>query len=257
MDLTVQPHNLEIRNFGNQWVQHRRGQFGGGLSERGHQSGACLGGTFENCSKGIPKSFQSQSIKKSKELLHNECMSESDTRSVRYRTAGKCPARALEFLRGECGCEVARGQQLSRRQPLACDGVSRNFALDFALVFVLPFLPNFVPFLPILFHSFFSILFFSILFHSFPFCPILSHCFPFFPILFSFLQFFLLSYFFFSHFFLSYFKLLHAISHYFSVFFSVFLVCDSPAAQFSSGVPSSGEISDTTPVTCTAHQCRR
>ena len=106
---------------------------------------------------------------------------------------------------------------------------------------------NFFPFLP----------FFSILFHSFPFCPILSHCFPFFPILFSFLQFFLLSYFFFSHFFLSYFKLLHAISHYFSVFFNVFLVCDSPAAQFSSGVPSSGEISDTTPVTCTAHQCRR
>ena len=97
-------------------------------------------------------------------------MSESDTRSVRYRTAGKCPARALEFLRGECGCEVARGQQLSRRQPLACDGVSRNFALDFALVFVLPLLP-------ILFHSFRS---FPILSDPFRFCPIVSHCFPFF-----------------------------------------------------------------------------
>ena len=108
--------------------------------------------------------------------MHKEHMSESDTRSVRYRTAGKCPARALEFLRGERGCEVARGQQLSRRQPLACDGVSRNFALDFALVFVLPFLPNFFPF--------FSILFFhSFLFHSFRSFAILSHPFPLFPIL--------------------------------------------------------------------------
>ena len=109
------------------------------------------------------------------------------------------------------------------------------------------------------FFPFFSILFHSFLFHSFRSFPILSHPFPLFPILSdSFLIFAILStklLLFLP--FLSYFKLLHAISHYFSVFFSEFLVCDSPAAQFSSGVPSSGEISATTPVTCTAHQCRR
>ena len=84
--------------------------------------------------------------------------------SVRYRTTRKCPARAGRKLCGECGREVAWGQQLGRSQPLACDGVSHNFALASLLIFC------------IFLHWFLG-------YHSFPFFPILSHSVPFFPIL--------------------------------------------------------------------------
>ena len=89
--------------------------------------------------------------------------------SVRYRTTRKCPTRAGRKLCGECGREVAWGQQLGRSQPLACDGVSHNFALDSLLVFCSGFLGyHFLP----------------ILSDPFPFCPILSDsCFHFFAIL--------------------------------------------------------------------------
>ena len=229
---------------------------------------------FENCAKGIPKSFQSQFDQKGIVELWNcpfpDIFQHLPVFSRGY-TTNACPSQTHEAL-GIGRPESARPELWnSCVENVAAKLLGVNSLADVSHLPVMEFRAilhlilhwflfyHFFPFLPISSHSFpfFSILFFSILSDPFPFCPILSHCFPFFLILFSFLPFFLLSYFFFSHFFLSYFKLLHAISHYFSVFFSEFLVCDSPAAQFSSGVPSSGEISATTPVTCTAHQCRR
>ena len=197
----MQPHNLEIRNFGNQWVQHRRGQFGGGLSERGHQSGACLGGTFENCSKGIPKSFQSQSIKKSKELWN--CPSPDIFQHLpvfsRGYTTNACPSQTHEAL-GIGRPESARPELWnSCVENVAAKLLGVNSLADVSHLPVMEFRAilhlilhwflfyhffqissHFFPFFSILFSPFFSFPFFPIHSHSVPSFPIVSHSFRFF-----------------------------------------------------------------------------
>lgn len=172
-------HNLEIRNFGNQWVQHRRGQFGGGLSERGHQSGACLGGTSKIARKAFRNLSSLNSIKK--ELWNcpfPDIFQHLPVFSRGY-TTNACPSQTHEAL-GIGRPESARPELWnSCVENVAAKLLGVNSLADVSHLPVMEFRAILHLILHwFLFYHFFP--FFSILFHSFPFFPIVSHFFRFF-----------------------------------------------------------------------------
>ena len=173
-------HNLETRNVGNQWVQHRRGQFGGGLSQRGHQSGACLGGTFKDCAKG-----RNQNLITFRKTFRNF------SSLNRSKGQGNCASldilQHLPVLSWECtknACLLGIGRPESARPELA-ESCVENVAAKLLGVNSLADLSH-LPVMecPTILHSIlYLFLQWFLGYHSFPFFPILSLSVPFFPTL--------------------------------------------------------------------------